>query len=344
MKRFGICLLVMVLLIGALSGCQSEKKPQTETEQPKQTEESKEEVQKVTFILDWLPNTNHTGIYTALEKGYFEEEGLEVEIVQPQEGDANALVGAGKGEFGVSFQEQVTMARTVKNNIPIKAIAAIIQHNTSGFASPVDKGIKSPKDFEGKKYGSWGTDLERAFLKTLMEKENADFQKLEILDLVNYDFFTSVTNDVDFQWIFYGWDGIAAEVKDFPINFIKLQDVDPKLDFYTPVIITNEDTIKNKPELVKKFLRAATKGYEFTIENPEQAVEYLLKHAPETDRDIALASQKYLAEEFKKDAERWGEMKLEVWETFGNWMFENGLLENKLDAKEAFTNEYLPEK
>ncbi len=338
MKRLGICLLAIILLIGIVAGCQSEKT------QPKAAEEVKEEIQKVTFILDWLPNTNHTGIYTALEKGYFEEEGLEVEIVQPQEGDANALVGAGKGEFGVSFQEQVTMARTSKNPIPIKAVAAIIQHNTSGYASPVDKEIRNPKDFEGKKYGSWGTDLERAFLKTLMEKDQADFEKLEIFDIASYDFFTSVTNDVDFQWIFYGWDGIAADVRDFPINFIKLQDVDPELDFYTPVIITNEKTIETNPELVKKFLRAATKGYEFAIENPEEAVEYLLKHAPETDREIAVASQKYLAGEYKNDVERWGEMKLEVWETFGNWMNDNGLLENKLDAKEAFTNEYLPEK
>lgn len=349
MKRFGLCLLITVFLIGSLLGCQSED-PQMENKEPNQSEESdqtegaKEEIQKVTFILDWLPNTNHTGIYAALEKGYFEEEGLEVEIVQPQEGDVNALVGAGKGEFGVSFQEQVTMARTVKDSIPIKAVAAIIQHNTSGFAAPVDKEIKSPKDFEGKKYGGWGTDIETAFLKTLMKKENADFQKLEILDVVSYDFITSVKNDVDFQWIYYGWDGIAAEVKDFPIDFIKLQDVDPKLDFYTPVIITNEDTIKNKPELIKKFLSAATKGYEFSIENPEQAVEYLLKHAPETDKEIAIASQNYLAKEYKKDADRWGEMKLEIWKNFGDWMYENGLLENKLDAKEAFTNEFLPEK
>jgi len=343
MKRFGVWLLVMILLVGAASGCQSEQ-PKEEIKKPEQKEEVKDNLEKVTFILDWLPNTNHTGIYAALERGYFEEEGLEVEIVQPQEGDANALVGAGKGEFGVSFQEQVTMARTVKNPIPIKAVAAIIQHNTSGFAAPVDKGIKTPKDFEGKKYGSWGTDLERAFLKTLMEKDGADFQKLEILDIVSYDFFTSVTNDVDFQWIYYGWDGIAAEVKDFPIDFIKLQDVDPKLDFYTPVIITNEKTIEESPELIKKFLRAATKGYEFSIQNPEEAVEYLLKHAPETDREIALKSQKYLADEYKKDVDRWGEMKPEVWRTFGNWMYENGLLESELDANEAFTNEYLPEK
>ncbi|WIF94038.1 ABC transporter substrate-binding protein [Caminicella sporogenes] len=338
MKKLGLCFLILIILIGSLAGCKSQKNDESGT-----LNEAKK-LEKVTLILDWLPNTNHTGIYTALEKGYFAQEGLEVEIIQPQEGDVNALVGAGKGDFGISFQEQVTMARCAKNPIPIKAIAAIIQHNTSGFASPVEKGIKTPKDFEGKKYGSWGTDLERAFLKTLMEKEGADFNKLEILDIASYDFFTSVTKDVDFQWIFYGWDGIAAEVKNFPINFIKLQDVDPQLDFYTPVIITNEKLINDNPEIIKKFLRAVSKGYEFAIENPDESVEYLLKYAPETDRKIAVASQKYLAGEYKKGVDRWGEMKLEVWERFGDWMYKNGLLESKFDAKEAFTNEFLPEK
>ena len=334
MKKLGILFLGVVLLLGSLTGCQDNREQRLEEQM----------VDEVTFILDWLPNTNHTGIYTALEKGYFEEEGLDIEIIQPADTDANTLVAKGEGDFGVSFQEQVTFARTAKNPLPIKAVAAIIQHNTSGFASPAEKGIKSPKDFEGKIYGSWGTNVERAFLKTLMEKEGGDFEKLEILDIISFDFFTSVKENVDFQWIFYGWDGVASEVKDFPINFIKLQDVDPQLDFYTPVIIANEKFLEDRPEVAKKFLRAATKGYEFAIENPEEAVEHLLKHAPETDRDIAIASQKYLAGEYKKGVQRWGEMKLEVWETFGNWMDENELLENKLDAKEAFTNEYLPEK
>ncbi|SKC82222.1 ABC-type nitrate/sulfonate/bicarbonate transport system, substrate-binding protein [Maledivibacter halophilus] len=341
--------MVVALLVSSLTGCQNEpvkeeSKVENENNEEGKNEEKESELEKVTFILDYLPNTNHTGIYTALEKGYFKEEGLEVEIIQPASTDIDPLIAKGEGDLGVSFQERVTLARTAKNPLPIKAVAAIIQHNTSGFAAPVEKSIKSPKDFEGKIYGSWGTDLERAFLKTVMEKENADFEKLEILDLETFDFFTSVKNTVDFQWIFYGWDGIAAEVKDFPIDFIKLQDVDPKLDFYTPVIITNEEMIKNRPEVIRKFLKAATKGYEFAIENPEEAVENLLKHAPETDKEIAVKSQKYLAQEFKKDAERWGEMKLEIWETFGGWMYENGLLEKELNAKEAFTNEFLPEK
>ena len=110
----------------------------------------------------------------------------------------------------------MTYARTAAEPLPVVAIAAVIQHNTSGFASPVDKNIKSPADFEGKKYGGWGSPMEEAMLKGLMEKYGADFDKVEIVNIGASDFFTSVSKDVDFAWIFYGWDGIAAEIKRFP--------------------------------------------------------------------------------------------------------------------------------
>jgi len=197
----------------------------------------KEELQKITVVLDWVPNTNHTGVYVARENGYYYDEGLEVEIIQPSEGGSADLIAAGKGEFGFSYQEQVTYARTAKNPLPVVAIAAIIHHNTSGFASPQEKNIKTPADFEGKKYGGWGSPMEEAMLKGLMEKYGADYSKLEIVNIGASDFFTSVTKDVDFAWIYYGWDGVKAELENFPINFMLLQDLDPRLDSYTPVII-----------------------------------------------------------------------------------------------------------
>lgn len=335
-KKILSIVLILGLIVISLGGCAKDKEDEVKQDTvPK-------ELEKVTVILDWVPNTNHTGLYVAKDKGYFKEEGLEVEIIQPSEGGSADLVAAGQGEFGISYQEQVTYARTTKNPLPVKAIAAIIQHNTSGFASPVDKGIKSPKDFEGKKYGGWGSPMEIAILKALMEKDGADFEKLEMVDIGALDFFSSVKEHVDFTWIYYGWDGVNSELKDYPINFIKLQDVDSNLDFYTPVLITNEKIINDNPELVEKFLKATTKGYEYAIENPEDAVNSLLKDVPEIDKDLAIASQKYLANEYKADADRWGEMKEEIWTNYANWMNERGLLESELNVKEAYTNEFLP--
>ena len=109
-----------------------------------------DKLRKVTFALDWTPNTNHTGVYVAAERGYYKEAGLEVEIVQAPENGADALVAAGDAEFGVTFQD--TMASYVSGSepMPVTAIAAIIQHNTSGIISMKDKGITSPAEIDRK--------------------------------------------------------------------------------------------------------------------------------------------------------------------------------------------------
>jgi ABC-type nitrate/sulfonate/bicarbonate transport system substrate-binding protein len=184
--------------------------------------------------------------------------------------------------------------------------------------------------------------MEEAILEGLMSKYGADFSKLEIVNIGAADFFTSVTRDVDFTWIYYGWDGVAAEVKDFSINFMLLQDLDSQLDFYTPVIIASEKTIENNPEIIKKFLRATEKGYMFAVENPEKAADILLKEVPELDRDIVVASQKYLAGQYISGQEKWGRMQISIWKTFGSWMYDNKLLTANLDAGKAFTNDFLP--
>ncbi len=298
---------------------------------------------KVTVILDWVPNTNHTGLYVAQDKGYFEEEGLEVDIIQPAEDTTLDVIGSDGAEFGISFQETVSAARTAARPLPVVAIAAVIQHNTSGFAAPVSKNIKTPKDFEGKKYGGWGTPIEEGFVRNAMERAGADSSKVTFITDSFTDFVSSVQRDIDFSWIYYGWAGIAAEEEGLEIDFLKLQDLNPDLDFYTPVIVTSENMTKENPETVKKFLRAVSKGYSDCIDDPEGSVQSLLKHAPETDADIALKSQKYLADEYRADATRWGEMKQEVWDDFGGFLFENNIIENELDAASAFTNEFLPQ-
>ena len=102
---------------------------------------------EVKVVLDWTPNTNHTGLYVAAAQGFWEKRGLKVDIVQPPESGADAMVASGAAEFGVGAQEGLTLAREQK--LPLVSLAAIIQHNTSGFASPEEKNIKEPKDFEG---------------------------------------------------------------------------------------------------------------------------------------------------------------------------------------------------
>ena len=330
-KKYISIALAGALMLTTLSGCS------------KKEEKSADGGEKVTVVLDWTPNTNHTGLYTALENGYYKEQGLDVEIVQPPEGGAASLVASGKADFGISYQEEVTYAKTSDDPLPIKAIAAVIQHNSSGFASPKDKNIKTPKDFEGKIYGGWGSESETAAIKAVMEKTGADFDKVTIADIGQDDFFTATTNSVDFAWIYEGWDVVQAKLKNFDLNFIPLNQFDKRLDYYTPVIISNETLLNDNPELAKKFMKATTEGYKFAIDNPEEAAKTLVKHAPEIDEELAIESQKFLASKYKDDAPRWGEMKDEVWNNYTAFLKEYGLINKDLKPEDAYTNEFLPQ-
>lgn len=300
-----------------------------------------EDLQKVTLILDWTPNTNHTGFYVAKEKGYYKELGLDVEIIQPSEGSSLQLLAAGKGDFAVSYQEDITYAKTSDSPLPVMAIATIIQHNTSGFASPKEKGIKTVKDFEGKVYGGWGSPSEQAILKAVMEKNGADFSKLTTVDVGTEDFFIATKNNLDFEWTFEAWTNIEAKLRGFDINYIPVRDLDPALDYYTPIIATTEDTVNNKKDLAKKFMEATTKGYEYTIENPEESANILVSKVPEISEELAIESQIYLKDKYKEDTEVFGEMKESVWDNYTKFLYDNKLINVEMKSSEAYTNEFL---
>lgn len=335
MKKWVVTLMLAMAVL-ALAACQSK-------EEPKKEEAAKEDqLEKITMVLDWTPNTNHTGLYVAEAQGYFKDQGLDVEIIQPGDAGADQLVASGKADFGISYQEGVTLART--QGVPLVSIAAIIQHNTSGFAAPKDKGITSPKDFEGKTYGGWGSPIEKAVIETIMKADGGDVAKMAIINAGDADFFTMTEKDVDFAWIYYGWTGVEAELRGKDIDMVYLTDYSDKLDYYTPVLATNEKMIADKPEIVEKMVAAVAKGYEYAIENPEDAANILLVAAPDLSQDLVINSQKWLADKYQDDAEQWGAQKLDVWKNYADWMTENGVLEGEFDPEQAFTNEFLPKK
>jgi ABC-type nitrate/sulfonate/bicarbonate transport system substrate-binding protein len=321
-----VCMLLFFVFMPAFIQCSVKEKTGPES---------------ITILLDWTPNTNHTGLYCADSLGYFEAEGIKVTILLAQEGGTSALVSSGRAPFGISYQEEVTYARS--ENLPVIAIAAIIQNNTSGFAAPMNRNIYTPRDFEGKRYGGWGSPVEEAMLGTLLMQYGGDISKVEMLTTGAADYISAVQkNMIDFAWIYYGWDGIAAELRDVPLSFFLLQDEDPRLNFYTPVIITTEKIIEERPDFVKKFLRAVTRGYHYAIQNPDEAALILLEAVPELDKDLVMASQRYLSPKYQDNAMKWGEMKAEVWENYTQWLLDNGLLEKMPETNNAFTNKFLP--
>lgn len=330
-KQITAVLLSVLLLIA--SGCAQSTGSQTEKE-------------KITVVLDWTPNTNHTGLYVALANGYFDQAGLDVEIVQPPEGGAEMLVASGKAQFCVTFQDSLAPAFAGEEPLPITAVAAMIQHNTSGILSRKGEGMDRPAGLEGRKYATWDMEVEKATIRQVMEADGGDFDMVELIPSTVTDEVSALqSKSVDAIWVFYAWAGKACEVAGLDTDYFAFADIDPVFDFYTPVLAANNEFLAQKPVVTEAFLAAVSKGYEFAVSDPEAAADILMAAAPElaANKELVYASQEYLAGEYVADAPRWGEIDPARWAAFFDWLNENGLLATSIDSSAGFTNKFLPE-
>ena len=288
----------------------------------------------VTFVLDYTPNTNHVGIYAALENGYYADAGLNIEIVQPPEDGAEAMVGTGQADFGMSYQDTLANYLFANEPLPITAVAAVLQHNTSGIMSAAELGITRPRDLSGKTYATMQSKTEEAILKNLIEADGGDFSSVTLVPANATDEVSGLKARLfDAIWSFVGWGAQNAAVRNFPVNFMRITDYDPVLDYYTPVIIANDEFFEKNPELAKRFLEATAHGYAFAAEHPKEAVDCLLKAAPETAPTLAYASADYLAPYFISDAPYWGYIDASRWNGFYRWLDEQGLLQNSIASR-----------
>ena len=349
MKKIMSFMLISALAFSMLVGCGAKEdagKTTTGTENTEslQASEEEKELEKITFVLDWTPNTNHTGLYVAQKLGYFEEAGLEVEIVQPPEDGAVVLLASGKAQFGVSFQDSLAPALIEGDAIPVTAVASVIQHNTSGIISRAGEGMDRPKGMAGHSYATWNGAIELATIEKVVEADGGDYSKVELSPSTVTDEVSALkTNSVDSIWIFYAWAGVKTELEGLETDYFAFADIDPVFDYYTPVIISGNKFLEENPETAKAFLSALSKGYEFAIENPEEAAEILCDAAPELDKELVVASQKYLADQYRADAPYWGFIDADRWNNFYKWVNENKLVEGNVMLNSGFTNEYLPQ-
>lgn len=324
-----ICILSLSIIMTACTGGELGQK------------ENKNE--KITLVLDWAPNTNHTGFYVAQEKGYFEEKGLDVEIIQPPEDGAAALVASGKAQFGIDFQDYIAPAFVSESPLPVTTVAALIQHNTSGIISLKGNGIDTPKGMSGKVYATWDLPVEKEIIRTVVESDGGDYESIEMVPSTVTDVITALNTDIDAVWVFYAWDGIATKVKGIETDYFAFKDIEPVLDYYSPILIGNNEYLENNEELSKAFLEAVTRGYEYAIENPEDAGNILVDKNPELDRELVIESQKWLVDQYKAEVDTWGYIDPERWDGFYAWLFENNLIEKEIPKGFGFTNKYLPE-
>lgn len=300
---------------------------------------------KITFCLDWTPNTNHTGLYVALANGYYEEAGLDVEIVQPAENTAAQMCAAGEAQFAIGAQDTMAASLAADEPLGITAVSAIIQHNTSGIMSRKGDGITSPAGLTGRTYSTWESPIELAMLENVVNGAGGDFSKVkQIPNDITDEPAALAAKQTDAIWVFEGWGRVNADVEGVPVDYFGFADFNPTFDYYTPIIIANNDFLKDSPDAAKAFLEATKKGYEFAAENPDEAADMLIEGdqtgSLKESEELVKKSQEFLSPKYIDDADSWGYIDPERWNAFYKWLYDNELCAKDLTDK-GFSNDYL---
>ncbi len=342
MKKI-VCIVLAVLMALSLAACAG-KKP---AEEASTGDAASGNLMKITFCLDWTPNTNHTGLYVAKARGLFEKAGLDVTIVQPPQAGAVQACASGQAQFSIDAQDTLAPALVSDTPIGVTAVAAILQHNTSGIMSSKGQGMDRPAGIAGKTYLTWNSPTELAIMQHVVETDGGDWSKVSVIPNTVTEEAQDVRQNPDHAiWVFYGWGGVNAEVSKIPVDFFFFKDIDAVFDYYTPVIIANDAFLKEQPDAAKAFLAAAAEGYAWAAAHPEEAAQILID-GDETgslvgSEDLVVASQKWISAQYTADAQAWGRIDPARWDGFYAWLFENGLIEKELPAGTGFTNDFLP--
>lgn len=315
----------------------------------KNTPSNSQILHKFNVVLDWTPNTNHTGLYVALEKGWYKDEGLNV-IILPYSSTVapDLLVSTGKADAGVSAAEGVVNDAAAGQ--PVVSIGAIIAHNTSGFLALKESGITRPADLDNKIDGGSGSPLETAIVSAIIRYDGG-VGKFKSVALDASAMQALESKRVDFFWVFEGWEVIAAKRQDLKtIYFPSLKYGIP--DYYTPVFITSPTEIKDNPDDLKKFMRATAKGYNFAISNPKEAAQILINSVTKgtfPDTGLVIESQEFVSGRYADTVRPWGKQEKEMWHNYPQFMIDagavldtNGKKVTQMDFDKLYTNEFLP--
>ena len=293
-------------------------------------------------VLDWYPNALHAFLYVAIENGYYEEEGLKVNIRFPSNAnDAISLVAAGQADIGLYYQQDVIQARA-NQDIPVKSIGAVVQGPLNIVLSLEEKNITGAEDLVGKTIGYAGTELSEALIRSTMQYVGADYSDVTMID-VGFDLMSSMTTgNVDATiGCLVNHEVPQMEEEGFSVNWFDLDDYGVPT-YYEGVFLANDDTVENDSETLKAFLRASAKGFADMKANPEEALQILLANQNEENfplsETVERKSMEVLLPMMETGDASFLSQSDECWQENIDWMLEQGLISETVALDEVRIN------
>ncbi len=295
----------------------------------------KSEMEKVTLLLDWLPNVDHAPLYVAQENNIFVKHGLEVDLSWGGDPDAPLkLVAAGKSPFAVSYQQSVTIARASKDVLPVKSIGLLVEHPLNTISFLKKSGIKTPADFKGKKIGYTVAPLDVLLFNAIASNAGLKKDDYELINVGTNILAPLMSGQID---------AVIGPFRNYEINLLKLEGAEADFfalekhgipDYYELVIITNDKYLEDKPETAKKLMMAIQEAIKFTKKNPDAALQLFFKANPDANKELEELAFKDTVDLFATTQVQ----SKEKWEAFAKFALENKLISKAVKVEDMFVN------
>jgi putative hydroxymethylpyrimidine transport system substrate-binding protein len=314
--RWTVALLATVLALTGLAGCGGDG---AEPGAPK----------GATLVLDFVPNAVHSGIYAALSRGYYDDEGVALKVQPPGEStDAPKLLGAGKVEFAILDIHDLGIAR--ERGIDLVGVAPLVQRPLAAVLARGDGPVRSPREMEGHRVGVTGLPSDEAVVDSEVEADGGDPSQVERVTIGFNAVGSLAAGKVDAATGFWNAEGVALRRQGVPLRIFKVNQFGappyPEL-----ILATSQETLEDDPDLVDSVVAATERGYDFGEQSPQAALDDLLSANPELERAEQQAQLKVLLPILRP--EPFDQAVLEEWAA---WDLKHGLLEEPLDVEQAF--------
>ena len=299
-------------------------------------------LRELDVVLDWYPNALHAFLYVAMEKGYYAEEGLKVNIRFPSNAnDAISLVAAGRADIGLYYQQDVIQARA-NQAVPVKSIGAVVQGPLNIVLSLAEKDISSPADLTGKTVGYAGTELSEAIVRSIMANVGADYSGVQLVD-VGFDLMSSMTTgSVDATiGCLVNHEVPQMEEEGFDVSWFDLDDYGVPT-YYEGVFLANDTAVEQNGETLSAFLRASARGFADLKAEPEEALAILLANQNEENfplsETVERSSMAVLLPMMETAEAAFLSQSDECWRENIGWMLEQGLIDRAPELDEVRVN------
>jgi putative hydroxymethylpyrimidine transport system substrate-binding protein len=331
-KRIVLMLVASLTLATGFAACSSD-----DDDSSSDSGTTSAQTKDATLVLDFIPNAVHAGIYRAQAAGYYEDNGIKLKIIEPTStADTLRLIDAGKADIGIA--DGIDLAGQIDQGREAKGVMAVLQRPPGGLITLKEEGIESPSGLEGKTVGVTGVPSDDAILDTIMADDGSSSDQV---DKVTIGFNGVQSLEAGKIAAFTGFipaDGVQVEEDGFPTTSFALDEYGGP-SYPGLVAFSTESKIADNADLMQGFADATIKGYQDTLDDPEQSIDDLVSETQGVDKQLATAQlDAYIP--LMGDSDTYGQFSDDSLKELSDFLVENDLAKEPIAPDRYATNEY----